>query len=52
MRLSERLKSPVGLALQGFALGALLFFTVHPFAPNQADAAPAETGAVRISVAA
>jgi hypothetical protein len=48
--MNEKLKSPVGLALQGFGLGALLFFTVHPFAPRQADTSPAQSGTVRISV--
>lgn len=51
MKMSERLKSPVALALQGFVAGALLFFTLHPLAPGKADEPP-PTDAMRISVEA
>ena len=29
-KLLEKLRSPTGLIVQGFALGAFLFFTLHP----------------------
>ena len=51
MKLSERLKSPTMLGLQGFVAGAFLFFTVHPLAPAQ-QASPAPTEAMEITVPA
>jgi hypothetical protein len=51
MKLRERLKSPTALALQGFLVGAFLFFTVHPLAPGQNEM-PAQTDALEISIPA
>jgi len=47
MKLRDRLKSPTGLVVQGFAAGALLFFTLHPLRPGDSpESAP--TGGVAI----
>ena len=39
-RWKARLQNPVALALQGFALGALLFFTVHPLSGSEPASSP------------
>jgi hypothetical protein len=48
MKVWKSLQSPFALILQGFAIGALLFFTVHPLAAvsQQADPPPAATESV------
>ena len=51
MKLSERMKSPTVLAIQGFVAGAFLVFTVHPLAPGEADTPP-PSGAMEIIVPA
>ena len=51
MNWRERLKSPTLLGVQGFALGALLFFAFHPLAPGQTPSPP-PSGAMDIVVQA
>jgi hypothetical protein len=40
MNVWKKLQSPVALTFQGFFVGALLFFTVHPLAPSEQPPAP------------
>ncbi len=50
IRIWERLKSPVGLAVQGFVLGGLLFMGMNS-ALDRAEPVP-ESGAMEIVVLA
>lgn len=50
MKLRDRLRSPAGLVVQGFAAGAFLFFTLHPLKSGEAPD-PAPTGGVAIVAA-
>lgn len=50
MKLRDKLRSPAGLIVQGFAAGAFLFFTLHPLRPADAPRA-APSGGVSIVAA-
>lgn len=50
MRLRDKLGSPTGLIVQGFAAGALLFFTVHPLKPGEAPTAAPAGGVAIVAV--
>ena len=50
MKLRDRLRSPAGLVAQGFAIGAFLFFALHPLRPS-AESQSAPGGGVAIVTA-
>lgn len=47
MKLAPKLRSPAGLVAQGFVLGGVLFFTLHPLRPSL-EPEPAAAGGVAI----
>lgn len=47
MKLLKKLANPILLTLQGFALGAILFFATHPEAVDAGGRAPAEQARAR-----
>ena len=50
MRLRDKLRSPTGLVVQGFAAGAFLFFTVHPLKPGETPTTPPTGGVAIVAV--
>jgi uncharacterized membrane protein YdcZ (DUF606 family) len=46
MHFRHKLQSPFALALQGFLVGAFLFFVLHPLASNGQAPAPASDESV------